>query len=79
MTFVYHLQKISTHQQDSAVRVKGPILSLECQCMDVRFISPMYPRRLVRSACLLPSLPQHMFHACHSHAIGRVSSPLNSL
>ncbi|KAJ1522739.1 hypothetical protein ONE63_001898 [Megalurothrips usitatus] len=67
-----NIRKISVGQQECPVRLKGPCLSFECQCMDTRFISPMYPRRLVRSACLLPTLPQHMFHACHSHTIGRV-------
>ncbi|KAK3912926.1 Vacuolar protein sorting-associated protein 13B [Frankliniella fusca] len=65
-------RKISITKSEASLRHRHSNFSIECQCLDTRFISPMYPRRLVRSACLLPTLPQHMFHACHSHTIGRV-------
>lgn len=65
-------RKISVTKSEISDRHKHSNFSIECQCLDTRFISPMYPRRLVRSACLLPTLPQHMFHACHSHIIGRI-------
>ncbi|XP_047111784.1 vacuolar protein sorting-associated protein 13B [Schistocerca piceifrons] len=43
-----------------------PQVTLECQCLDAKMVRPMYPKRLVKTTCQLPSPPQHMFDMCHS-------------
>lgn len=43
-----------------------PQVTLECQCLDAKMVRPMYPRRLVKTTCQLPSPPQHMFDMCHT-------------
>jgi len=68
---MYCFQKISTVKQPSDRNL--PAVHLSCKCLDANLIRPMYPRRLVRTACQLPHLPEHMFNCCHVRCSIRVS------
>lgn len=65
-SFLFWFQKITVvspvlNQSEKIL----PKLTIECQCIDVRIVNPMYTKRLVQTTCQLPQPPEHMFAACH--------------
>lgn len=44
-----------------------PKLTLECQCLDVKIVNPMYLKRLIHTTCKLPEPPIQLFEACYSN------------
>lgn len=50
-----------------------PKLTLECQCLDVKVVYPMYLKRLIHTTCKLPDPPKAMFDACYTTVNLRMS------
>lgn len=42
-----------------------PKFTIECECIDGKFVAPMYPKRLVFTTCQLPTAPSKMFNSCY--------------
>lgn len=47
--------------------VSCPSITLECDSIDIKFVIPIYPKRLVYTTCQLPDPPEQMFNACYNH------------
>lgn len=63
-TYLFKKRKNLPNAQSNYI-LNYPKFTIECECIDGKFVGPMYPKRLVFTTCQLPTAPSQMFNACY--------------